>query len=48
MMANIIAAVTAAVKAIFAGEDVVKTINTLLTAIFSTVAEDEGFTYPEA
>ena len=48
MMTKIIAAVTAAVKAIFAGEDVVKTINTLLTTIFGTVAENEGFTYPEA
>ena len=48
MMAKIIAAVTAAVKAIFAGDDVVATINNLLTAIFGTVAENEGFTYPEA
>ena len=48
MMANIIAAVAAAVKAVFAGEDVVATINTLLTAIFGNIAENEGFTYPEA
>ena len=48
MMAKIIAAVTAAVKAVFAGEDVVATINTLLTAIFKTVAEEEDFEYPVA
>ena len=49
MMAKIIAAVTAAVTALFAGTAPLTVINDLLTAIFGTVAEEEGITtYPIA
>ena len=49
MMSKIIAAVSAAIQEFIATKDFVATINNLLTAIFGTVAEEEGIdTYPVA
>ena len=47
MMNKIIAAVKGALEALFAGTAPLTVINDLLTAIFGTVAEEEGFKYPE-
>ena len=46
MMIKIFAAVKTALEALFAGTAPLTVINDLLTAIFGTVAEDEGIEYP--
>ena len=48
MMTKIIDAIKVALTDLFGGADALKVINDLLTAIFGTVAEEEGFKYPEA
>lgn len=48
MMNEIFAAVKGALEALFAGTAPLTVINDLLTAIFGSVAKDNGFTYPEA
>ena len=48
MMTKIIEAIKVALTDLFAGKDALAVVNALLTAIFGTVAENEGFKYPEA